>query len=67
MVCKSKKGGLGIRPIKSMNQALLAKLLGLLGDESDGLWKKVLFSKYDVVRDGWEVHGDSRNCVGKTP
>ena len=59
LVCKSKKG-LGIQPIKSMNQALLAKRLRCLRDEAEGLWKEVLYSKYSVTRGGWAVHGDSR-------
>ena len=47
-----------------MNQALLAKWLWRLGDDSVGLWKDVLSSKYNVVRGGWEVHSDSHQHSG---
>ena len=52
-VCKPKKeGGLGIRPLKEMNLALLGKWLWRIGDDSHGLWKQVISSKYDISRDG---------------
>lgn len=39
-VCKAKEeGGLGIRPLWQVNDALLGKWLG---DSSDGLWKDIL-------------------------
>ena len=61
LVCKSKQGGgLGIRSIKTMKQALLAKFR----DDSVGLWKEVISSKYSVARGGWEVCNDSRHHSG---
>lgn len=39
-ICKLKEeGGLGIRPLKKMNQALLGKWLWMIGDGSQGLWR----------------------------
>lgn len=56
LMCKSKvEGGLGIRFFKEVNEALLAKWLSRLGDGSISLWKQVLFSKYNISRDGWIV------------
>lgn len=38
--CEAKKDwGLGITPLRKMNQAILGKWLWRLGDESSGLWK----------------------------
>ena len=53
-VCKPKKErGLGIRPLKEMNLALLGKWPWRIGDDDHSLWKQVIFSKYDISRDGW--------------
>ena len=38
-ICKLKEGGLGIRLLKKMNQALLGKWLWRIGDGSQGLWR----------------------------
>ena len=55
-VCRLKvEGGLGIRPLRQMNQALLGKWLWRLGDESEGLWKELVEGKYGVLRNGWDV------------
>lgn len=54
-VCKPKReGGLGIRPLKLMNAALLGKWLWRLGEDCDGLWKQILVTKHDILRDGWD-------------
>lgn len=40
-------GGLGIRRIRDMNQALLTKWIWRLGSER-GLWKRVMITKYGI-------------------
>jgi len=53
-ICRpNKDGGLGIRPIRSMNEALKTKWLWRFTSEDDVLWKKVIVSKYDSDRLGW--------------
>lgn len=55
-MCKPKKdGGLGIRPLALMNQALLGKWLWRVGSESESLWRQLIVSKYSIKREGWEV------------
>ena len=55
-VSKSKEdGGLRIRPLKETNLALLGKWLWKIGEGTEGLWKQVIFSKYDISGDGWQV------------
>lgn len=55
-ICRPRKvGGLGIRPLKLVNQALLGKWLWRLGVENDSLWFKVVEAKYGVSRVGWDV------------
>ena len=62
-VCRRKKsGGLGIRPLKSLNQALLGKWLWRLGDESEGLWRNILLAKYKVRRNGWDISTPPQRC-----
>lgn len=52
---------MGLKSLKEMNLALLGKWLWRIGDDSHGLWKQVvfskydLFSKYDTSRDGWFI------------
>ena len=56
-VCKPKQeGGLGIRPLREMNRALLGKWLWRLGNESEGLWRDMMLAKYGGSRDGWDFH-----------
>ena len=43
------KGGLGIKDIKALNNALLIKWKWLMFHQSDQLWSRILFSKYN----GW--------------
>lgn len=39
-ICQPKKNeGLGIRPLKIVNQTLLGKWLWRIGEESDSLWR----------------------------
>ena len=55
-ICKPKdEGGLGIRPLKKMNQALLGKWLWRIGEGSQGLWRRVLERKCSLPRCGWDV------------
>ena len=55
-ICKpNEDGGLGIRPLKKMNQALLGKWLWRMGDGMDGLWREVLDRKYSLPRRGWDI------------
>lgn len=49
-----KESGLGIRPLKEMDLALLGKWLWRI-DESQSLWKQVIFYKYGVCRGGWLI------------
>ncbi|KHN11229.1 Putative ribonuclease H protein, partial [Glycine soja] len=49
-VCASRDmGGLGIKDIKALNNALLIKWKWLMFNQSDQLWCRILFSKYN----GW--------------
>ena len=64
-VCKPKKeGGLGIRALKKLNSALLGKWLWRIGDETEGLWKEVISTKYDISRNGWFVQDPSTCSSG---
>lgn len=57
-VCEPKReGGLGIRPSRLINQALLGKGLWRFGDASEGLWRRLLMAKYGASRDGCDVVG----------
>ena len=64
-VCKTKKaGGLGIRALKKLNLALLGIWLWRSGDETEGLWKEVITSKYGISRDGWLLKDRSPRYYG---
>ena len=55
-VCKSKlERGLGLRPVMLMNRALLGKWLWRSGNETEGLWRQLVLSKYGIIREGWEI------------
>lgn len=58
-VCRTKQeGGLGIRSARMMNKALLAKVAWRLLNDKEGMWAKVLQSKYKIkeIRDpSWTV------------
>lgn len=50
---KRKCGGLGIRSIKTMNEALLIKWWRRFGVEKDALWRNVIKSKYKMKESCW--------------
>ena len=53
-VCKDKKhGGLGLRHLEGLNQALLGKWLWRFSFERECLWRKVIFGKFGEVEGGW--------------
>jgi len=51
--CPKEDGGLGIRPLQTMNEALKTNWLWRFAIEDDSLWKKVIVSKYVVDRFSW--------------
>lgn len=51
--------GLGIRLLKETNLALPGKRLWKIENVSQGLWKQVLFSKYEIPKDSLLVHDPS--------
>ena len=51
--CPKEGGGLRIRPLRIMNEALKTKWLWRFVIEDDALLKKVIVSKYGVNRFGW--------------
>jgi len=53
-VCRLKKeGGLGIRPLRDMNDALKTKWLWRFAKEDDAMWKNVIKVKYGIDELGW--------------
>ena len=66
LVCLEKrKGGLGVRNLSLMNNALLCKWNWRFANERDALWRSVISLKYGVEEGGWctrDVLG--RNGVG---
>ena len=55
-ICKSKEeGGLGMKRLGQMNQALLGKWLRGTGECTDGLWRQALEKKYGLRRNGWDL------------
>ena len=53
-VSPKEDGGMGIRLIRSMNEALTTKWLWRFASEDEVLWKKVIVcKKYDSGRLGW--------------
>lgn len=59
-ICQPKKmGGLGIRPLKLVNQALLGKWLSRIGEDNNSLWRKIILAKYELGRNGWDIGGPS--------
>ena len=57
VVCAQKeKGGLGLRKIILLNEALLGKWIWRFAIEKDNLWKKVLLVKYGQEGLGWRTN-----------
>lgn len=56
-VCTPKKGGLGSRPLRQMNNALLGKLLWMIGEDTNSLWRSIILAKYGLRRDGRDLDG----------
>ncbi|GKV48452.1 hypothetical protein SLEP1_g55265 [Rubroshorea leprosula] len=53
-VCRSKEnGGLGVKDLRKFNMALLGKWWGRLAKGEDGLWSKVISSKYEENGGHW--------------
>jgi len=53
-VCRPKQeGGLGIRPLHVMNEALKTKCLWRFLKEDDAMWKSVIKAKYGIDELGW--------------
>lgn len=57
-VCESiENGGLGIRDVKSFNQALILKMVWQLASNSDKLWVQIFKAKYFSKGGFWAVKG----------
>lgn len=50
---KKESGGLGIKKIKAMNEALLIKWWWRFGVEKNALWRNVINSKYKMGESSW--------------
>lgn len=55
--------GLGFRPLKLINQALLGNWLRRIGDGYEGLWKPIVLAKYGVGRHGWDMSDGNANIL----
>lgn len=51
-ICGPKNGGLGFRPLKNMNLALLGKWLWRIGENVVSLWKDIILASM-----GWDGMG----------
>lgn len=47
------EGGLGVKGIKEMNEALLLKWWWRFGTEKNALWRKVICAKYEMCPNSW--------------
>ncbi|RVW60715.1 hypothetical protein CK203_053044 [Vitis vinifera] len=57
-VCKAKDfGGLRLRRLDSLNQALLGKWLRRFFVERDSLWRKIICGKFKEMEGGWTTRG----------
>lgn len=69
MVCWSKikqckqAGGLGVRGIKEMNDALLLKWWWRFGTEKESLWRKVICAKYNMDLNSWLPNMETNRFV----
>ena len=55
-VCREKnRGGLGVRGLSMMNQALLCKWCWRFANESDSLWRLVISTKFGEEVGGWNT------------
>ena len=53
-VCRPKQeGGLGIRPLRVMNEVLKTKWLWRFAKEDNAMWKNVIKAKYGIDDLGW--------------
>lgn len=59
-------GGLGIRDISYMNDALLMKWWWRYGTEKEALWRQVIKAKYDKGDSNWFPNSDISRKVSKT-
>lgn len=62
-ICVPKsEGGLGIRNLKTMNDALLTKWLWRYGEEKSSLWRKIIYEKFGGVEEVWLPKDSKRTC-----
>ncbi|GKV52113.1 hypothetical protein SLEP1_g58708 [Rubroshorea leprosula] len=55
-ICRNKKkGGLGVKDIRSFNLALLGKWWDKLAKGEEGLWFKLIKEKYGCANDNWHA------------
>ena len=63
-VCQEKsRGGLGVRGLSLMNQALLCKWCWRFANERDSLWRLVISTKFGEENGGW-ISRDIRGAYG---
>ena len=63
-VCQEKsRGGLGVRGLSLMNQALLCKWCWRFANERDSLWRLVISTKFGEENGGWNTR-DIRGVYG---
>jgi len=53
------EGGLGIKPLRIMNDALKIKWLGRFAKGEDSMWKNVIKVKYEIDDLGWWTKSNS--------
>ena len=55
MCLEKSRGGLGVRSLSKMNQALLCKWCWLFANERDPLWTLVIITKFREKDGGWNT------------